>query len=129
MMARYPEGTRHELMSLVLAGAAGEGLSGRSGDWPLVQHLIASHHGYCRPLAPWSEDLEPVPVTFARDGVKCSSSSAHGLASLDSGVADRFWMLVRKYGWWGIAWLEALLRLADHRQSESEQWSEDRRDA
>lgn len=128
--SRYPAGTRHELMSLVLMESGTEqGAALHAGDWAFVQHVVASHHGYCRPFAPWVEDPHPVDVAFDHNDVVCIGSSAHELACFDSGIAERFWLLVRKHGWWGLAWLEALLRLADHRQSEREQTSRGKRNA
>lgn len=84
-------------------------------------HLVASHHGRCRPFAPVVNDSEPLRVESAILGPLMSAASDTGLEQLDSGVPGRFWRLVRRYGWWGLAWLEALMRLADHRCSEEEQ--------
>jgi CRISPR-associated endonuclease/helicase Cas3 len=117
----YPRGARHELASLALMTNAEGALAALANDWDLVQHLVASHHGRCRPLAPWVADPAPVEVRWSFDGVTVAASSAHDLARLDSGVGERFWLLVRRYGWWGLAWLETVLRLGDHRRSEEEQ--------
>lgn len=103
----YPQGGRHELLSVRLAETKG------ALD-PLVRHLIASHHGYCRPFAPVVGD--PLPVTVRYAGSECSSAT--DLERLDSGIAQDFWVFIRRYGWWGLSYLEAVLRLADQRVSE-----------
>jgi CRISPR-associated endonuclease/helicase Cas3 len=118
--SRYPRGARHELVSVRLAEHLVERLDpGVDGD--LVLHLIASHHGHARPFAPVVEDDDPVEVTLNLDGDFLRTSSSTELHRLDSGVAERFWVLVRRYGWWGLAWLESLLRLADQQRSKLEQ--------
>jgi CRISPR-associated endonuclease/helicase Cas3 len=66
----------------------------------------------------------PMDVAMNFQGRQLIHSSATGLEFMDSGVAERFWALTRRYGWWGLAWLEAIMRLADHRRSEAEQQNE-----
>jgi CRISPR-associated endonuclease/helicase Cas3 len=123
----YPDGGRHELLSVRLAEQAQALLAGRDRD--LVLHLIASHHGDCRPFAPAVIDsIETQPsMAHARvarvefDGCSLEAAVVTGLERLDSGIATRFWILNRRYGWWGLAFLEALLRVADWCRSEEEQ--------
>ena len=114
--AGYPAGGRHELLSTaMLAKAMAEGARGESD---LVLHLVGSHHGRCRPFAPLIADVDPDVAEFARDGVLFRHQTDHALADWGSGVADRFWKLHSEFGWYGVAYLESLLRLADHRVSE-----------
>ncbi len=117
----YPKGGRHELLSVRLAERATALLPEDDGLRDLVLHLIASHHGHCRPFAPVVFDEQGVDVDFELSGHRMHWSGPTNLERLDSGVADRYWRLVRRYGWWGLAWLEALLRLADWRQSDLEE--------
>ena len=107
---------RHELLSMTLASRVA---AGPRRD--LVLHLIASHHGRCRPFAP--VELEPVPDAVAFNGIAFTASECNQLPAhrLDSGVPDRFWRLTRTYGWWGLAYLESMLRLSDWEASEAEQ--------
>lgn len=100
-------------------------------DIDLVLHLVASHHGECRPFAPVLIDDSPVDVSLKGHASEtfgtidfAATSSNNGLHKLDSPLADRFWGLVAKYGWQELCWFEAILRLADHRASEEEQAKE-----
>jgi CRISPR-associated endonuclease/helicase Cas3 len=117
-LAGYPKGARHELMSVALMMT-----DKATGDWDneLLLHLVASHHGRCRPFAPVIEDHEPVEVRYET----AASSSDHRLEGLSSGISLRFWKLGKRYGWYGLAYLEMLVRLADHRRSEEEELQAD----
>jgi CRISPR-associated endonuclease/helicase Cas3 len=119
--AGYPRGARHELLSVRLLESRPDLLPADAGLRDLLLHLVESHHGHARPFVPAVVDDQPLIVQLDVTKGQLSASSATGLERLDAGPAERFWRLTRRYGWWGLAWLEALLRLADHRQSEDEQ--------
>ena len=114
--AELPKGFRHELLSVKLMEK-----SGSIADHPeldLLLHLVASHHGYCRPLAPPIMDKAPEPIEFTVEGETIKfAGETYPLAAIASGVAERFWKLTRRFGWWGLPYLELLLRLADQRES------------
>jgi CRISPR-associated endonuclease/helicase Cas3 len=137
--SRYPRGARHEVQSLAMLHSSldrvqatlAKTVGDAKVDLELVLHLIASHHGYCRPFAPAVTDERPVEVSLAEHRSEAfgamnftSTSSDNGLHRLDAPLADRFWSLVAKYGWLELCWLEAILRLADHRASEAERAGE-----
>jgi CRISPR-associated endonuclease/helicase Cas3 len=71
-------------------------------------------------------DPNPQIVSVHFEGIELTSSSAHALERFDSAISERFWRLVRRYGYWGLAWLEAVVRLADHRESERAASKEER---
>lgn len=65
----------------------------------VVLHSIASHHGYARPHFR--------DVAFDK---KTAYKTCHQVAIE---AMQRFGRLQARYGWWGLAWLEALLKAAD----------------
>ncbi len=107
---------------------AADSETGEAIDPDLLLHLIAMHHGYGRPLPPVAfDDADDDELTLwlpaGTDQIQVSGSDRRRWPPpyrLDSDVAERFWRLVRRYGWWGLAWLEAIFVLADHRSSEAE---------
>jgi CRISPR-associated endonuclease/helicase Cas3 len=70
----------------------------------LVLHLIAVHHGRGRPHFPQEEAFDTERRQNESDGMA-------------SEVPRRFARLQRKYGRWGLAYLESLLRSADYAAS------------
>lgn len=119
--AGLPAHFRHEMLSTQLAQKHGPAAL-PDNDRALLLHLIASHHGHARPFAPVCDDPTPPPInaTHAQISVTLSAEdrAAHPMHRLDSGIADRFWQMTRRFGWWGLAYREAILRLADWHASE-----------
>jgi CRISPR-associated endonuclease/helicase Cas3 len=95
---RMLDGYRHEFGSLLIAME--EDLPASTRD--LTLHLIAAHHGHARP-------------GIRTDGAEDGAPSALESAARD--VALRFARLQGRYGPWGLAWREDLLRAADRRAS------------
>jgi CRISPR-associated endonuclease/helicase Cas3 len=71
----------------------------------LILHLIAAHHGRGRPHFPADEAFDP-----KYPDERC--------AEIARQVPRRFALLQRRFGRWGLAYLESLLRAADYLASE-----------
>jgi CRISPR-associated endonuclease/helicase Cas3 len=116
-LTRLPERFRHEMLSAQLA----EMTLIDSPDRDLILHLIAAHHGRGRPFAPLSMDDQSTDVSTPIPKNSVTLTAARRMEKpahrLDSGIAERFWSLTSRYGWWGLAYLEAILRLADQHAS------------
>jgi CRISPR-associated endonuclease/helicase Cas3 len=95
-------GYRHEFGSLPYV-EENDDFKELPDDWrELVLHLVAAHHGQARPVIETRGCQGGPPSLFeerARD------------------VALRFARLQKRWGPWGLAWWEALLRAADHQAS------------
>jgi CRISPR-associated endonuclease/helicase Cas3 len=109
---------RHEAYSVAFLRQYPELLKAVA-DPDLVLYLIGTHHGRGRALMPdRSDDGSAFAVEVA--GRTLPFEGAPALGSLGAGWAAGFWRLNRRYGPWGIAYLESVLRLADWKCSEEE---------
>lgn len=101
----FRTGYRHEFGSLVDVHIEPEFQDLSDDMKELVLHLIAAHHGRGRPHFSADEVFDPEP-------------KGRNIAAIASEVPQRFARLQRKYGRWGLAYLESLLRAADYAASE-----------
>lgn len=112
----WPRGGRHELLSLRLAERWVEQM-GVSTDADLVLHLVASHHGWGRPsFWPVVDPAPPPEVRFAAGGVEVACPG--DLSVVETDQPRRFRRLCERYGLWGLALLEAVVRQSDHALSQ-----------
>ncbi|WHZ15043.1 MAG: CRISPR-associated helicase Cas3 [Nitrospira sp.] len=99
------DGYRHELGSLPYVEAHNDFETLGKDDQDFVLHLIAAHHGFARPV-------------IGTSGCDVAPSLVEERARA---VALRFAKLSRRWGPWGLAWWEALLRAADQTASRRNQ--------
>jgi CRISPR-associated endonuclease/helicase Cas3 len=114
-LSGLPGGARHEAWSAALVAEYLRRAGHYPGDEDLLIHLVAAHHGYARPLARLVHDPLPQEVTAVIDGEKVTVSSAR---TVDLDQPARFARLNDRYGRWGLALLEAIVRCADMTVSE-----------
>ncbi|MCI4039802.1 type I-U CRISPR-associated helicase/endonuclease Cas3 [Streptomyces sp. TRM75563] len=118
-LAQWHPDMRHEAISAlaVTAWLDSRPEHPRGDDDDLLVHLVAAHHGHARPLLPAVADPAPEKVTCTMpDHQEVIVDSAD--MGTDWAGPDRFHALNSRYGPWGLALLEATLRLADMACSE-----------
>jgi CRISPR-associated endonuclease/helicase Cas3 len=99
---RLLDGYRHELGSLLRVENDERIQELSDEDRDLVLHLIAAHHGFARPVIGTSG---------------CEDAPPSALEQKATEIALRFARLQARWGPWGLAWWEALLRAADQQAS------------
>ena len=109
MNTRLLDGYRHEFGSLPYV-EKDDGFGTLSLDLQeLLLHMIAAHHGWARPVI----------------SAVGASESHSVLKERTLQIALRFGRLQKRWGPWGLAWWEALLRAADQQASKENDERED----
>jgi CRISPR-associated endonuclease/helicase Cas3 len=99
-------GYRHEVGSVAHLQMTASVSSMEESDAELCLHLVAAHHGHARPGFR-AEAVGP----FLTDGLREAISAAPA----------RFARMQATHGWWGLAWLETLVKAADVLASRDEE--------
>jgi CRISPR-associated endonuclease/helicase Cas3 len=94
---------RHEFGSLLDAEHDPDFNGLTETEREIALHLVAAHHGRARPHFPIEESFD------------YSGNSAAAIVATDT--PRRFARLQKRFGRWGLAWLESLLRAADYAAS------------
>ncbi|MGW7029150.1 type I-G CRISPR-associated helicase/endonuclease Cas3g [Streptomyces xanthophaeus] len=117
-LAQWEPEMRHEALSALAVTVWLETAPDHArGDDELLTHLVAAHHGHARPLLPPVPDPFPQTVTCTMPDQQQVTVKSADMGADWSGP-DRFQALNGRYGPWGLALLEATLRLADMACSE-----------
>ncbi len=121
--AGWPQGGRHEDLSARLVRSWLEQTRwGQAEHQDLLLHLVISHHGNGRPLVAPVRDGTARKVSYEVGGDPVEADA--DLAIIDWDQPRRFRRLNERYGPWGLALLEAIVRLADHAVSGGAQVSQ-----
>ncbi|MCS7025464.1 MAG: type I-U CRISPR-associated helicase/endonuclease Cas3 [Bryobacteraceae bacterium] len=100
------QGYRHELGSVSMLQQAASVTSMEPCAADLLLHLVAAHHGHGRPgFRP--EAMGPIPRKELQQAIDA--------------IPARFARVQAAHGWWGLAWLEALVKAADVLASREEE--------
>ena len=119
---------RHEALSIALAQEHHTVKQLNEEESDLVLWLVGTHHGHGRPFFPPCEDCMDGPtkgttVSMEIDEQKLVANTVDAPIRMDQGWFERGARLLRRFGPWELARLEAILRLADHAASADEQMS------
>jgi CRISPR-associated endonuclease/helicase Cas3 len=119
-MSGLPDGFDHAVAGVAILERYPE-LLASAHDPDLVRHLVGSHHGQCRPFAKPVVGVRSVPIRASWGDTEVAMEPQDEDDVLNIQGAERFFRVRRRYGWYGLAYLEALLRLSDWTRSEDEQ--------
>ncbi|MCL2724401.1 MAG: type I-U CRISPR-associated helicase/endonuclease Cas3 [Polyangiaceae bacterium] len=114
-----PRGERHEVYSVAVMDQYPDFLQHVGEHRDLLRYLVGTHHGHGRALQPYVDDMG-IAFHVPYQGETLNYHGRPALHGLAAGWDDLFVRLNREYGPWMLAYLETILRLADHRSSAQE---------